>query len=193
MWKKLDKEAEKLGRSEIKEKKLKIETFTRTTKMNVKPENKQQENKQQQTKKNNNENITTTTTMKNLKMKTLEPKQDDKPNMNKIAKPNSRITVKGKHISDLGSLRDFLTKKSLERAERGAKNIDASHSLRTILAKSRDQPNSTGESEKPPNQIQEGLESAAKGEYSLRSDDYNWTEQAVSDVPGPIEDSSLKN
>ena len=102
MWKKLDKEAEKLGRSEIKEKKLKIETFTRTTKMNVKPENKQHENKQQQTKKNNNENITTTTTMKNLKMKTLEPKQDDKPNMNKTAKPNSKqLKVKGKPISDI--------------------------------------------------------------------------------------------
>ena len=101
--------------------------------------------------------------MKNLKMKTLEPKQDDKPNLNKIAKPNSRITVKGKHISDLGTLRDFLTKKKLERAERGAKNTDASHSLRTSLAKSRDQPKNTGESEKPPNQTKEGLESAARG------------------------------
>ena len=165
MWKKLDKEADKLGRSENKEKKLERET---TTKINVikttketKPETKQLENKQQQTNENNNKNLTTST--KNLKMKTLETKQDEKPNLNKPAKPNSRITVKGKQISDLGTLRDFLAKKQLERAERGAQKIDASHSLRSSFVKSRDQPNNTGESEKPPNQTQEGLEFAAKG------------------------------
>ena len=122
-------------------------------------ENKQ-ENKQQQTNENN-ENLTTTT--KNLKTKTIKTEQDEKPKQDKQAKPNSKITVKGKQISDLGTLRDFLARKKLERAERGIQKIDASHSQRSSFIQSRDQPTNTGESEKPPNQTIEGLESAARG------------------------------
>ena len=157
MWKKLDKEAEKLVKSENKKEAL--ENKTTTTTLNLKKiinENKQ-ENKQQQT----NKNLTTTT---NLKMKTtIKTEQDANRKQDKQAKPNSKITVKGKQISDLGTLRDFLARKKLERAERGIQKIDASHSQRPSFIQSRDQPNNTGESEKPPNQTKEGLESAARG------------------------------
>ena len=158
MWKKLDKEAEKLVKSENKKEAL--ENKTTTTTLNLKKiinENKQ-ENKQQQT----NKNLTTTT--KNLKTKTtIKTEQDANRKQDKQAKPNSKITVKGKQISDLGTLRDFLARKKLERAERGIQKTDASHSQRPSFIQSRDQPTNTGESEKPPNQTTEGLESAARG------------------------------
>ena len=151
-------EAEKLVKSENKEKLLENKTTTTNLKKTLN-ENKQ-ENKQQQTNENN-ENLTTTT--KNLKMKTNKTEQDEKPKQYKQAKPNPNIKVKGKQISDLGTLRDFLAKKKLERAERGFQKIDASHSQRSSFVQSRDQPNKIGESVKPPNQTKEGLEFAAKG------------------------------
>ena len=54
--------------------------------------------------------------------------------------------------------------KKLERATRGFKMNNASHSQRSRFVPSRDQPTNTGKITKPSNQTQEGLEFAAKGD-----------------------------
>ena len=86
-----------------------------------------------------------------------------KHELTKKAKPNSKLKVKGKQISYIETLRDFLAKKKLERAERGAITIEASHTARSQEIKQRNKPINTGEPEHEPNQIKQGLKIAAKG------------------------------
>ena len=91
-------------------------------------------------------NLTATTNLKKT-----ENEQNEKPKLNKQAKPNSNIIVKGKQISDIITLRDFLAKKKLEHATRGFQTNDTSHTQRSRIVSSRDQPTDTGESTKLPN------------------------------------------
>ena len=103
--------------------------------------------------------------MKSEKEKNIKQKQklNNKPELNKNAKPKPNLTVKGKQISDIGTLRDFLAKKQLERAARVG-NKDASHQKRSENILQRDQPTTSGEPTPLPNQTQKGLEiDAAKG------------------------------
>ena len=103
--------------------------------------------------------------MKSEKEKNIKQKQklNNKPELNKNAKPKPNLTVKGKQISDIGTLRDFLAKKQLERAARVG-NEDASHLKRSANFLQRDQPTTPGEPTPLPNQIEKGLEiDAAKG------------------------------
>ena len=90
-----------------------------------------------------------------------------KPELTKKAKPNSKLRVQGKQISDIETLRDFLAKKKLECAERGAITAEASHTARSYEIKQRDKPTNTGEPEHEPNQMKKGLEIAARGTTAL--------------------------
>ena len=81
--------------------------------------------------------------------------------------PNSKLRVQGKQISDIETLRDFLAKKKLERAEKGKlinNTIGASHTARSAEIIQRDKPTDTGEPGLAPNQMKQGLEIAAKGD-----------------------------
>ena len=149
MWEELDMEADKLVGSENKKKVSENESKTTKTTTNLKKklnENKNENNQQQQTKTNKNKKLTATTNLKKT-----ENEQNEKPKLNKQAKPNSNIKVKGKQISDIRTLRDFLAKKKLEHATRGFQTNDASHTQRSRIVSSRDQPTDTGESTKLPN------------------------------------------
>ena len=121
-----------------------------------------------------------TTTMKSEKKEIIIQKQklNNKPELNKIVKPKPNLTVKGKQISDIGTLRDFLAKKQLERAARVG-NKDASHQKRSEIIIQRDQPTISGEPEPLPNQIENGTRNGrCQGEHSLQGDKINWSEQA---------------
>ena len=161
MWKDLEKQAILSEKSEIKKEKLenptKTEPETKENKIKNKPENRKQQqqinnNKNKQNNVNKQTNSSTTTT-------TLEQK--------KRAKPNSKLSGKGKQISDIETLRDFLAKKKLERAERGKFAniaIEASHTVRSEINNQRDQPTNIGEPGLAPHREKEGLEMAAKGD-----------------------------
>ena len=170
MWQELDKNAEILLKPENKKKELEKLKANKTLKINENENKNKNETKQQQQqqtidnkqKQNNEAGKTITTT--NLKKKTIETKTNPEPSMNKTTKPKlnstSKLKVQGKQISDIDMLRDFLTRKKLERAERGiAKNI-ASHTHNSQSALQRDQPTAdTGDTEPE----KQGLEFAAKG------------------------------
>ena len=91
-------------------------------------------------------------------------KLNKKPEQNSTAKTKPNLRVQGKLVSDISTLRDFLAKKSLDRAARVKGKDDASHSVRQNSIPQRDQINTVGEHSRKPNQIIEGLEThAAKG------------------------------
>ena len=120
------------------------------------------ETNKQQTIKTENENKTILQN-KTTKQK-LNNKLNNKPKETKKAKPkpkpNLNLKVKGKQISDIETLRDFLAKKKLERATKSMGGADASHTQRRFQLNERDQPIIQGEK----TQEKEGLEfDAAKG------------------------------
>ena len=166
MWEELDRKTE----SELKsEKSENIEKIITTT---------NEEKQQQQTIIKTTEK--STTTLKSEKEKNIKQKQklNNKPELNKNAKPKPNLTVKGKQISDIGTLRDFLAKKQLERAARVG-NKDASHQKRSENILQRDQPTTSGEPTPLPNQIENGTRNGrCQGEHGLQGDKINWSEQA---------------
>ena len=176
MWKELDMKVVRMKESEKKGLELEKQTEARKSTMittnlkineiKIKTKN---ENEKQQQKPNNNKNkqIEKTTTKTNLKLNKIDNNSEMKPELTKKAKPNSKLRVQGKQISDIETLRDFLAKKKLERAERGAITAEASHTARSYEIKTRDKPTNTGEPEPEPNQMKKGLEIAAKGTTAL--------------------------
>ena len=171
MWKELDVQLVRKKESEKKNEVLEKQSEERN-KMNdlkrkelinkIKPEKETQQQIQNNNKNKQCETITTTT---NLKPKKNENNSDLKPELDKKAKakPNSKLRIQGKQISDIETLRDFLAKKKLERAERGANKVEACHTARSNQIIQRDKPSNTGEPEREPNQMKRGLEIAAKG------------------------------
>ena len=139
MWKELDMKIVRTKESEKKGLELEKQTEARNLTMNttnlkrneikIKIKN---ENEKQQQKPNNNKNKQNekTTIKTNLKLKNIDNNSELKPELTKKAKPNSKLRVQGKQISDIETLRDFLAKKKLERAERGAITAEASHTAR---------------------------------------------------------------
>ena len=98
----------------------------------------------------------------NVNMKPDDNNTGLKPILNKTANPNSKqLKVKGKPISDIETLRDFLTKKKLERAEKGIATNNANHTQRSQNFLQRDQP--TADTVEP-ERIKRGLEIDAKGD-----------------------------
>ena len=163
MWKDMEKQTKKSEESEKKEEKLRkpMQTKTKPENNDIKLKMKNEITKQQQQQANNkniNKQSEVNKTTRTTNSKTTQ-------NKNKQAMPNSKLRVQGKQISDIETLRDFLAKKKLERAEKGKlsnNTIEASHTARSAEIKQRDKPTTTGE----PALISEkqGLEIAAKGD-----------------------------
>ena len=148
MWENLDMAVEKKDESE-KEKSSKIKIKIEKKSTTIEPEN---VNK-----------TTTTTTQNKITKQKHNNKLNEKPKKETNeakAKPNLNLRVKGKQISDIETLRDFLAKKKLERATKSMGGADASHTQRRFQLNERDQPIIQGEK----TQEKEGLEfDAAKG------------------------------